>query len=61
LRAGAHFGSTLYEHRQFIEAVRGDQPVQVTADDGLKAVAMGAAAEISAREKRAVTMAELGL
>lgn len=33
----------------------------VTADDGLRAVAIGLAAEISARENRAVTMAEMGL
>jgi hypothetical protein len=40
--------------------VKGRRPVQVTADDGLRAVAMGVAAEASAREKRAVLMAELG-
>jgi hypothetical protein len=34
--------------------------VEVTARDGLMAVAIGTAAEISAREKRAVAMAELG-
>jgi hypothetical protein len=33
--------------------------VEVTADDGLKTVAIGAAAEISAREKRVVELAEL--
>jgi hypothetical protein len=32
----------------------------VTADDGLRAVAVGVAAELSIREKRVVTMAELG-
>jgi hypothetical protein len=41
--------------------VRGEGPVIVTADDGMRAVAIGLAAEISAREHRAVTMAELGL
>jgi myo-inositol 2-dehydrogenase / D-chiro-inositol 1-dehydrogenase len=34
--------------------------VLVTADDGLRAVAIGVAAEISAREKRVVEMTELG-
>jgi hypothetical protein len=34
--------------------------VEVTARDGLMAVAIGAAAEISARENRVVTMSELG-
>jgi len=60
LNAGAHFGSTLHQHRHFLAAVRGEAPVLVTADDGLRAVAIGAAAEISAREKRVVQMAELG-
>lgn len=60
LAAGSHHGSTYFQIEAFIDAVRGRGPVQVTADDGLRAVAMGAAAEISAREKRVVTMAELG-
>ena len=61
LKAGTHHGSTFYEHQKFIAAVRGEGPVEVTADDGLRAVAIGAAAEISAREKRVVEMSELGL
>jgi predicted dehydrogenase len=60
LKAGSHHGSTFYEHQKFIAAVRGEGPVEVTARDGLVAVAIGVAAEISAREKRAVEMAELG-
>jgi len=60
LNAGSHHGSTFYEHQKFIAAVRGDGPVEVTAHDGLMAVAVGTAAELSAREKRVVTMAELG-
>ena len=61
LAAGHHHGSTFYQHQHFIAAVRGQGPVLVTADDGLRAVAMGLAAEISAREYRVVEMAELGL
>ena len=61
LRAGSHHGSTFYEHQKFNAAVRGAGPVEVTAADGLAAVAIGVAAEISAREKRAVEIAELGL
>ena len=61
LAAGQHHGSTFYQHQHFAAAVRGEGPVIVTADDGLRAVAMGTAAEISAREHRVVTMAELGL
>lgn len=60
LKVGTHHGSTFYEHQRFNAAVRGVGPVEVTARDGLLAVAMGAAAEISAREHRVVTMQELG-
>jgi myo-inositol 2-dehydrogenase/D-chiro-inositol 1-dehydrogenase len=60
LKAGTHHGSTFYEHRKFMAAVRGEGPVEVTARDGLLAVAIGVAAETSAREKRVVEMAELG-
>jgi predicted dehydrogenase len=61
LAAGHHHGSTFYQHQHFAAAVRGEGPVIVTADDGLRAVAMGIAAETSAREHRVVEMAELGL
>ena len=60
LEAGTHHGATYYQIAAFIDAVRGRGPVQVTADDGLRAVAMGMAAEISAQEKRVVEMSELG-
>lgn len=59
LAAGEHFGATYYQHLAFERAVRGEGPVEVTAEDGLHAVAMGLAAEISAREKRAVDMDEI--
>jgi predicted dehydrogenase len=60
LNAGSHHGSTFYQHQKFNAAVRGVGPVEVTARDGLMAVAIGAAAEISAREHRVVTLQELG-
>ena len=60
LKAGHHHGSTWYEHQKFNAAVRGAGPVEVSAEDGLRAVAIGTAAEISAREKRVVEMSELG-
>jgi myo-inositol 2-dehydrogenase / D-chiro-inositol 1-dehydrogenase len=60
LKAGSHHGSTFYEHQKFYSAVIGNNPVEVTAHDGLMAVAIGTAAEISAREKRVVAMSELG-
>lgn len=61
LEAGSHHGATYYQHQAFARAVRGEGPVEVTAQDGLRAVAIGVAAEMSAREKRVVEMAELGL
>lgn len=54
LAAGAHHGSTYYEHLGFRRAILGEGPVEVTLEDGLKAVAMGMAAELSVREKRVV-------
>jgi myo-inositol 2-dehydrogenase / D-chiro-inositol 1-dehydrogenase len=60
LRAGAHHGATHHQQRAFLAAVRGAGPVIVTAEDGLRAVAMGIAAETSAREGRVVAMAEVG-
>ncbi len=59
LDAGHHHGATYYQWRAFFDAAAGRAPVLVTARDGLKAVAMGIAAERSAAEKRVVTMAEI--
>lgn len=60
LAAGSHHGSTFYEHQRFNAAIRGAGPVEVSARDGMMAVAIGTAAEISAREHRVVELAELG-
>jgi predicted dehydrogenase len=60
LAAGTHHGSVYYQLLAFLDAIRNRGPVMVTADDGLRAVAVGVAAELSIREKRVVTMAELG-
>lgn len=61
LAAGSHHGATYFQQRAFIDAIQKGAPVQVTARDGLRAVAIGAAAEISAREKRVVEFAELNV
>jgi len=61
LKAGSHHGSTFYEHQRFNAAVRGQGVAEVSAHDGMMAVAIGAAAELSARERRVVAMAEFGL
>lgn len=47
--AGAHHGSTYYEHVAFAEAIRNGTPPAVSAWDGAVAVAIGAAAEESAK------------
>jgi len=60
LQAGFHHGSTYYEHLHFQRAIRDQTAAEVTARDGLLAVAMGLAAERSAREHRAIELAELG-
>lgn len=59
LRAGSHHGATYYQLQAFISAVRGGGPVQVTAEDGYRAVAIGVAAELSIREKRLVRLDEI--
>jgi myo-inositol 2-dehydrogenase / D-chiro-inositol 1-dehydrogenase len=55
LAAGDHNGSTFYQHKRFCAAVRGEGPVEVTLDDGWRAVVMGMAAQVSARDGAAVT------
>jgi myo-inositol 2-dehydrogenase / D-chiro-inositol 1-dehydrogenase len=54
LKAGDHHGSTYYQHLGFRRAVLEGGRVDVTVEDGLKAVAIGLAGERSIREKRAV-------
>jgi predicted dehydrogenase len=56
LSAGAHHGSTFYQHQGFRRAVLGEGPVEVTMSDGLRAVRIGLAAEESARTGLAVTL-----
>jgi myo-inositol 2-dehydrogenase / D-chiro-inositol 1-dehydrogenase len=48
LKAGDHNGATYYQHRKFLEVVRGGSRVAVTLEDGAAAVAMGLAAQRSA-------------
>lgn len=56
LAAGDHHGSTFFQHQKFLNLVRhGGQP-EVSLDDGLKAVMIGAAAEESARTGQAVEL-----
>lgn len=54
LAVGDHNGSTYYQHRRFVDAVRGQGPVEVSLVDGWWAVAIGLAAQRSASEGRVV-------
>jgi myo-inositol 2-dehydrogenase / D-chiro-inositol 1-dehydrogenase len=56
LQAGDHHGSTYYQHLGFNKAVLKGTPVEVTLDDGLKAVMIGLAAEQSVRTGKAVSL-----
>lgn len=57
LRAGDHHGSTYFQHRRFAELVRTGKGVpEVTAEDGLWSVLVGAAAEQSARTGQSVRL-----
>lgn len=56
---GTHSGSTYFEHLAFAEAVRTGGPAPIPAEDGMWAVAIGEAAEISARRGEPVFLEEL--
>ena len=56
LAAGAHHGSTYYEHLGFRRAILGQGPVEVTVADGLQSVRMGLAAERSIIEGRPIEL-----
>ncbi len=60
LAAGTHHGATYYQTQAFLDAVASGGPAQVTAHDGLEAVRIGAAAELSARTHRVVRLDEIG-
>ena len=56
LQAGDHNGATYYQHQRFQQVVRGRAAVEVTVQDGAKAVAIGLAAQRSAATGQAVTL-----
>lgn len=49
LRAGDHHGSTFFQHQKFLNVVNGTGKVEVTLDDGRRAVEMGLAAQEAAK------------
>lgn len=61
LEAGHHHGSTFYEHKAFINAILNNLLPEVSLNDGLVAVAIGEAAELSIKENRVVLMSEFSL
>jgi predicted dehydrogenase len=61
LAAGFHHGATYFELLDFQEAITQGRPPAVSAEDGLRAVAMGLAAQRSIDEQRPVRMSEFGL
>lgn len=56
LAAGDHHGSSFYQHQKFAAVVRGEQDIEVTLSDGMKAVLMGQAAQKSAITGQAITL-----
>ncbi len=61
LEAGDHNGSTFYQHQKFQRAILGEQEVEVSLEDGLKAVVIGLAAQEAIRTHRVVTFSDGGL
>jgi myo-inositol 2-dehydrogenase/D-chiro-inositol 1-dehydrogenase len=59
LKAGFHHGATYFQHLAFRQAIRSGKAPDVSARDGLLAVAMGAAAQRSIELGRPVEIAEL--
>jgi myo-inositol 2-dehydrogenase/D-chiro-inositol 1-dehydrogenase len=59
-KAGFHHGATYFELMAFQRAIVEGGAPEVTAMDGLRAVAMGLAAQRSIEEERPVPMSELG-
>ena len=60
LDAGDHNGSTFYQHLGFYKAITQHAPVDVTVEDGLKAVIIGLAAQHSAQTGQAVSITDDG-
>ena len=54
LEAGDHNGSTFYQHQKFMRVVDGHQSPEVTLNDGIWAVRMGNAAQVSAETGKVV-------
>ncbi|MEL0636490.1 Gfo/Idh/MocA family oxidoreductase [Marinomonas sp. TI.3.20] len=60
LAAGDHNGSTFYQHLGFYKAITENAPVDVSIEDGLRAVVIGLAAQQSAKTGLSVTLTDNG-
>ncbi|MEZ8826772.1 Gfo/Idh/MocA family protein [Vibrio amylolyticus] len=60
LAAGDHNGSTFYQHQKFHQAITQGGLVEVTAEDGLKAVIIGLAAQQSIETGKTVEITDNG-
>lgn len=60
LNAGDHNGSTYYQHSKFYKAVTEGAEVEVSVEDGLRAVVIGMAAQESIRLGQVVTITNNG-
>ncbi len=60
LDAGSHTGAAYYEHVGFQKVLRGDAEVEVTVEDGLRAVVMGMAAQQAAATGKTALMVDDG-
>jgi predicted dehydrogenase len=58
---GFHFGASFIECKRFVDAVTSGGQPEVTVDDGLWSVVIGAAAHRSIDERRSVDIAEFGI
>lgn len=56
LQAGDHNGATYYQHQKFAEVVAGRGTVEVTLQDGIRAVDLGLAAQQAAQEGRTLAL-----
>ena len=56
LAAGDHNGSTFYQHVRFQRVLRGEGTVDVTLNDGARAVALGHAAQDAARTGKVIAL-----
>ena len=56
---GHHYGASFIEHQRFIAAIEGGHGPDVSVEDGMRSVVIGAAAHRSVEEGRTVEISEL--